>query len=87
MIILISGYVNCVGVYWLDICLFCLYVLVKENSYICLEYDFFDNDDFYLIVGVLIIDNYIIMGGIMVFVCGKYNNYLLNVINKFILYY
>lgn len=87
MIILISGYANCAGAHRLDIRLPRLHVPAKENSYICLEYDLPDNDDFHLTAGVPIIDNHITMGGIMVFACGKYNNHLLNATNKFILQY
>lgn len=87
MIILISGYANCAGAHRLDIRLPRLHVPAKENSYICLEYDLPDNDDFHLTAGVPIIDNHITMGGIMVFACGNYSSHLLNATNKFILQY
>lgn len=57
------------GAHRLDIRLPRLHVPAKENSYICLEYDLPDNDDFHLTAGVPIIDNHITMGGIMVFAC------------------
>lgn len=60
------------GAHRLEIRLPRLHVPAQEHSYICLEYDLPDNEDYHLTAGIPIIDNPVTMGGIMVFACGKY---------------